>query len=92
MGLLDRMGGGGMPMPQPPPQGMPPGGAPPGQPPISLGVVDTTWTHEIDVPEDLRWALADDVDSLLAVSLEPEGGAPGGAPTGPVVAKGAIDL
>jgi len=26
------------------------------------------------------------------VSLEPAGGAPGGAPTGPVVAKGAIDL
>ena len=65
---------------------------PPGQPPISLGVVDTTWTHEIDVPKQHHWALDEDIGSLLAVSLEPAGGAPGGAPTGPVVAKGAIDL
>jgi anti-sigma-K factor RskA len=63
---------------------------PPGQAPRSLGLVDTTWTREIDVPEDLRWALGEDVGSLMAVSLEPEGGAPAGAPTGPIVAKGGI--
>ena len=63
---------------------------PPGQAPRSLGLVDTTWTREIDVPEDLRWALGEKVGSLLAVSLEPKGGAPNGAPTGPIVAKGGI--
>jgi anti-sigma-K factor RskA len=63
---------------------------PPGQAPRSLGLVDNTWTREIDVPEDLRWALGDEVGSLLAVSLEPEGGAPAGVPTGPIVAKGGI--
>jgi anti-sigma-K factor RskA len=63
---------------------------PPGQAPRSLGLVDTTWSREIDVPEDLRWALGEEVGSLMAVSLEPEGGAPGGAPTGPIVAKGGI--
>jgi anti-sigma-K factor RskA len=62
----------------------------PGQAPRSLGLVDTTWTREIDVPEDLRWALGEDVGSLMAVSLEPQGGAPDGAPTGPIVAKGGI--
>jgi anti-sigma-K factor RskA len=65
---------------------------PPGQAPVSLGVVDTAWTREIDVPKDLRWALGEDVGSLMAVSLEPKGGAPNGAPTGPIVAKGTIDL
>jgi anti-sigma-K factor RskA len=64
---------------------------PPGQAPVSLGVISTTWTHEVDVPEAHRWALGEDIGSLLAVSLEPQGGAPGGAPTGPVVAKGVID-
>ena len=63
---------------------------PPGQAPRSLGLVDTTWTREIDVPEDLRWALGEEVGSLLAVSLEPKGGAPQGVPTGPIVAKGGI--
>jgi anti-sigma-K factor RskA len=63
---------------------------PPGQAPVSLGVIDHAWTHEIDVPEQHRWALGEKVGSLLAVSLEPKGGAPQGAPTGPIVAKGGI--
>jgi anti-sigma-K factor RskA len=28
--------------------------------------------------------------SVLAITLEPKGGAPGGVPTGPVVAQGAV--
>ena len=60
----------------------------PGEAPRSLGLLPIGKTCEIDVPEDLRRALAE--GSLLAVSLEPPTGAPHGAPTGPIVAKGGI--
>lgn len=61
---------------------------PAGEAPRSLGVIDTTQAREIAIPADLRRALV--AGSLLAVTLEPPGGAPGGIPTGPIVAKGGI--
>lgn len=61
---------------------------PEGEAPRSLGVVTTDKAHTIDVPDDLRRALT--AGSLLAISLEPPGGAPQGTPTGPIVAKGGI--
>jgi anti-sigma-K factor RskA len=61
---------------------------PAGEKPRSLGVIDTTQAREIEIPADLRRALVS--GSLLAVTLEPPGGAPGGVPTGPIVAKGGI--
>ena len=47
--------------------------------PISLGVVEQTGETERDVAENLRPLLA--VGGTLAVSLEPVGGSPTGAPT-----------
>ena len=47
--------------------------------PISLGVVEQTGETERDVAENLRPLLA--VGGTLAVSLEPAGGSPTGAPT-----------
>jgi anti-sigma-K factor RskA len=61
---------------------------PAGEAPRSLGVIDTAQAREIQVPADLQRALV--AGSLLAVTLEPVGGAPKGVPTGPVVAKGSI--
>lgn len=62
---------------------------PEGEAPRSLGVIDTSRTYDVAVPDDLRYALTP--GSLLAVTLEPVGGAPDGAPTGPITAKAAIE-
>ncbi|MEG3192631.1 anti-sigma factor [Lysobacter sp. D1-1-M9] len=62
---------------------------PEGEAPRSLGVIDTATAREIEIPDDLHRALA--VGSLLAITLEPAGGAPQGVPTGPITAKGAIE-
>jgi anti-sigma-K factor RskA len=61
---------------------------PSGEAPRSLGLVSTQEARRVVVPANLRRALTS--GSALAVSLEPPGGAPQGAPTGPIVAKGAI--
>jgi anti-sigma-K factor RskA len=61
---------------------------PSGEAPRSLGLVSTQEARRVVVPADLRRALTS--GSALAVSLEPPGGAPQGAPTGPIVAQGAI--
>jgi anti-sigma-K factor RskA len=61
---------------------------PPGEAARSLGVVTTDKAHNIPVPADLRRALA--VGSVLAITLEPPGGAPKGIATGPITAKGNI--
>lgn len=58
--------------------------------PRSLGLVSTTRSHTVDVPQALRRALA--AGSVLAITLEPAGGAPKGEPTGPIVAKGDLRL
>lgn len=61
---------------------------PPGGSPKSLGVVSIDRSHTVKVPDALRDALAK--GALLAITLEPSGGAPQGVPTGPIVAKGDI--
>ena len=61
---------------------------PPGESPKSLGVVSNDRSHTVKVPDTLRDALAK--GALLAVTLEPGGGAPQGIPTGPIIAKGDI--
>lgn len=63
---------------------------PHGKAPQALGLVSSDRSHALTVPPGLRSALRS--GSLLAVSLEPPGGAPHGAPTGPIVAKGVIHL
>lgn len=60
-----------------------------GEPARSLGVIDTAVAHQIEVPPELLAGLVP--GSLLAVTLEPTGGAPQGVPTGPITAKGAIE-
>lgn len=61
---------------------------PAGGAPQSLGVIDPAHAGSMTIPAALRAGLSG--EALLAVSLEPMGGSPTGAPTGPVVAKGAM--
>jgi anti-sigma-K factor RskA len=61
---------------------------PPGESPKSLGIVSIDRAHTVKVPDALREAL--NQGAILAVTLEPQGGAPQGSPTGPIVAKGGI--
>jgi len=56
-------------------------------PPVSLGVLPDTPETVVQVPDDLRPALD---GAVLAVSDEPPGGSPTGAPTGEVLATGPI--
>ena len=56
----------------------------------SLGVFDEAATHSSRIPEDFIGLLS--TEALLAITLEPPGGAPQGVATGPVVAKGGIQL
>jgi anti-sigma-K factor RskA len=52
--------------------------------PVSLGLLDqATFTRPLDALPD---------GAVLAVSLEPSGGSPTGAPTGPVLAAGPVAL
>lgn len=62
---------------------------PAGGAPASLGALDARHAHTVEVPVALRTALVP--GSALAVSVEPAKGIPHAAPTGPVVAQGAID-
>ena len=55
--------------------------------PISLGLLGGEQQIVVPVAESLRGALE---GATLAVSDEPEGGSPTGAPTGPVLAAGQI--
>jgi anti-sigma-K factor RskA len=63
---------------------------PAGEAPRSLGLLPAETSHEIVVPKDLQRALIE--GSTLAVSLEPAGGPVHSAPTGPIIAKGEIEL
>ncbi len=56
----------------------------PGAAPVSLGLIGAEPLRVAHAPPPKGWT--------LAVSLEPAGGAPGGAPTGPVLAAGEITL
>lgn len=56
--------------------------------PRSLGVIDPANPRAYAMPEDVRTDLA--AGATLAVSIEPTGGSPTGAPTGAVVASGKL--
>lgn len=58
------------------------------QAPVSLGVLPVQGVAEIAVPPALAGKFAE--GAALAISLEPKGGSPTGAPTGPIVASGAL--
>lgn len=62
-----------------------PGG---GQAPISLGLMPMSGSMKMPLPEKARAAVAQ--AQGLAVSLEPAGGSPTGAPTGPVQFQGSL--
>ena len=64
---------------------LPPGGGAP----VSLGLLAPNTDNTVEVPLALA-GLDPDLLPSLAISLEPEGGSPTGAPTGPVVAAGAV--
>ena len=61
---------------------------PPGGKAQSLGIVSINRSHTVKVPDTLRDAL--DQGAVLAITLEPKGGAPQGVATGPIIAKGDI--
>jgi anti-sigma-K factor RskA len=56
----------------------------------SLGVFADSATHSGTLPADYIGLLS--TEAILAITLEPPGGAPGGVATGSVVAKGGIQL
>lgn len=59
-----------------------------GKPPRSLGLVSNDQSYTVAVPSDARAALVP--GSVLAITLEPASGVPHAAPSGPIIAKGAI--
>ena len=61
-----------------------------GHAPRSLGAVSIDKAHTVEVPADARAALAAP-GSVLAITLEPAAGVPHAAPSGPVIARGAIN-
>lgn len=61
---------------------------PPGDKPHSLGLIDPARPVRMKVPRDLARRVT--MDAALAVSMEPPGGSPTGAPTGPVIASGKL--
>ena len=61
---------------------------PPGKAPRSLGLVSVEKSQSVQVPRDVLAALG--AGSVLAITLEPAGGAPAGGPTGPIIAKGEV--
>jgi anti-sigma-K factor RskA len=63
---------------------------PPGQAPRSLGAVSFNRAHTVAVPAALRDELTG--QAVLAITLEPPAGIPHAAPSGPIIAKGAIQL
>ncbi|MBB3949130.1 anti-sigma factor [Aureimonas jatrophae] len=62
---------------------------PPGGVPISLGVLDGDEPLRIDLVSR-RVGSMNAPGGALAVSMEPAGGSPTGAPTGPVIGQGAL--
>ena len=55
---------------------------------VSMGVIPVDARSSVTISPEVQagW----DEGSVLAVTLEPQGGAPEGIPTGPIVAKGAV--
>jgi len=56
--------------------------------PISMGVVPINARSTVELSDAVRAVWGE--GSVLAITLEPKGGAPAGVPTGPVVAQGAV--
>ena len=56
----------------------------------SLGVFADSATHSAKIPDEYVALLS--TEAILAITMEPPGGAPGGVATGAVVAKGGIQL
>jgi anti-sigma-K factor RskA len=63
---------------------------PPGGKPLSLGLLKADGTVIIAIPPAL--AAQTKGGATLAVSLEPQGGSPTGAPTGPVIGAGKLTV
>jgi anti-sigma-K factor RskA len=55
--------------------------------PVSMGVIQVDARNSVEVSQKVK--IGFDAGTILAVTLEPKGGSPTGAPTGPIVAKGA---
>lgn len=56
--------------------------------PVSLGLITSPQVTQFDVPQPVAAKLRD--GTTLAISVEPVGGSPSGAPTGAVVAAGTV--
>ena len=56
------------------------------QAPVSMGLIPVNARSEVPLPADVAAGWGE--GSVLAITLEPTGGSPSGAPTGPIVAKG----
>ncbi|MNL63606.1 Anti-sigma-K factor rskA [compost metagenome] len=56
--------------------------------PISMGVIPVNARSVVELSEQVRQGWGE--GSVLAITLEPKGGAPEGKPTGPVVAAGEV--
>lgn len=63
---------------------------PAGGKPQSLGLLDPTRAHSVEIPEAMLVGFG--TGALVAVSVEPPGGSPSDGPTGPVIAKGGMTL
>ncbi|MEO1309967.1 MAG: anti-sigma factor [Pseudomonadota bacterium] len=62
---------------------------PEGEAPVSLGVFSPETDGDVPLPEDIREKVR--AGAALAISLEPAGGSPTGAPTGPIIAIGGVN-
>jgi anti-sigma-K factor RskA len=58
------------------------------QPPVSIGLITTEGVQTVKLSKQQMRELAD--SEALAMSVEPKGGSPTGAPTGPVLASGPL--
>ncbi len=56
--------------------------------PMSMGVIPADTRSEVGMSPEIAAGWGE--GSVLAITLEPKGGSPSGAPTGPIVAKGAV--
>ncbi|MHA6689723.1 anti-sigma factor [Devosia sp. A449] len=59
-----------------------------GNAPVSMGVIPITDRSAVAVAPAIMAGWGE--GSVLAITLEPKGGSPSGAPTGPIVAQGAV--
>ena len=58
------------------------------QAPVSMGVIPAAERSAVTISPEVMSGWGE--GSVLAITLEPEGGSPNGVPTGPIIAKGAV--